>query len=797
MLKNYFKTAWRNLTRQKVFSFINISGLALSLTAVWLIALFVADELSYDRYHEKADRIYRLATHGKWGDQKFDITGTSGLAAGALKSDFPDVEDAVRMGPGAGGVIEYDNKKIKEDAVFYSDPSFFNIFTYHFLSGNVHALEKPNSIVLTKTLAAKLFSDPISAIDKTVYIDKTAAVVTGVIEDIPRNSHFSFHAFRALPAGYKGDWGGLDMFTYILLKKTANINQLRARMPAFVTKYMMIDAVKGNNIQFTLELQPLTSIHLNSHLGYELGENRNVKYIYVLSIVGLLIFIIAFINYINITTARASVRLREVAVRKIIGSSQKNLVGLFLMESILTILSAACISMVLVAVVMPLFNGLAAKEFSIWQFGTIRTIVYMLGFAILAGLLGGWYPAFFLSRFKTIPALKNQLGNVKGQALFRKSLVMFQFVVTVIMITASLIIYLQLNYVLNTDLGFNKKQMLTFHLDSRAVRQKTAALRTALLQNPMVKAVASAGSPIGNNDIGMMDYSVEKNGALDEHSNLAFGLTIDADFIPTMQIKLVEGRNFSKDIPSDIGQVMVNETFVKRQGWASAMGRRISRGADSTGKIHYASIIGVVKDFHIYSLQHKIETLIMELPRKAEEQGDMYVRLDENHLAQSLAFVEQTFRKFDAASPFVSHFLDENFASQYRAEEKQGQVLFVFTILTIVIASLGLFGLITFTVGKRVKEIGIRKVLGASVGGMVSLLTGSLLKVVLLSMLVAIPVSWFMMNKWLQDFAYRIHLEWWMFMLAGIISLIIAMVTLGFQAIKAAIANPVKSLRTE
>ncbi len=797
MLRNYFKIAFRNLWRNKLYSFINISGLALSLTAVWLIALYIADELSYDRYHEKANRIYRLATHGKWGDQRFDITGTSGLAAPALKSDFPDVEDAVRMSPGGGGVIRYDNKKIKDDAVFYSDASFFIIFTYHFLSGNVHALEKPNRIVLTKTLAAKLFPDPVSAIDKTVYIDKTPLVVTGVIEDIPHNSHFSFNAFRSLPADYKGDWGGLNMFTYILLKKNADINQLRLKMPDFVTKYMMIEAVKGNNIQFTLELQPLTSIHLNSHLSYELGENRDVKYIYVLSIVGLLIFIIAFINYINITTARASVRLREVAVRKIIGSSKKNLVGLFLVESVITILSAACISMLLVALVMPLFNEVAAKQFFVWQFGTIRTIAYMLGFAILAGLLGGWYPAFFLSRFKTIPALKNQLGDVKGQTFFRKSLVMFQFAVTVIMITASLIIYLQLNYVLNTDLGFNKKQMLTFHLDSREVRQRASALRTALLQSPMVKAVASAGSPIGNNNIGMMDYSVEKNGVLDEHSNLAFGLNIDVDFIPAMQIKMVEGRNFSKDIPSDSDQVMVNETFVKRQGWASAMGKRISRGADSTGKIHYANIIGVVKDFHIYSLQHKIETLIMELPRKAEEQYDMYVRLDEQHLAQSLAFVEKTFRKFDAASPFVSRFLDENFASQYKAEEKQGQVLLAFTILTIVIACLGLFGLITFTVGKRVKEIGIRKVLGAGVGSMVSLLTESLMKVVFISMLVAIPLSWLMMNKWLEDFAYRIHLEWWMFALTGIISFIIAIVTLSFQAIKAAVANPVKSLRTE
>ncbi|HEX6429054.1 MAG TPA: ABC transporter permease [Niastella sp.] len=780
--------------RQKVFSFINISGLALSLIAVWLIALFIADELSYDRYHEKAGRIYRLVSHGKWGDEKFDITGTSALAAQAFKTDFPDVEDALRIDAEGGGVIEYENKKIKEGAIFFSDPSFFTIFTHHFLAGNTNALQAPNSIVLTQTLAAKLFADPNSALNKTVYIDKAPSIVTGVIEDVPGNSHFSFNAIRAIPADYKGDWNNLSIYTYILLKKNADINQLRAKMPAFVTKYLTTNAQK---IHFTLELQPLTAIHLHSHLSYELGENRDIKYIYVLSIAGLLVLIIAFINYINITTARASVRLREVAMRKIIGSSRNSLVGLFLTESIITIISAACISIILVTLIMPLFNDISGKQLSIWQFGITRTLLLMLAFSFVAGLIGGWYPAYFLSKFKTIPALKNQLGDVKAQTLFRKSLVMFQFAVTVVMITASLVIYLQLNYVLTTDLGFNKKQMLTFHLDSRDVRKKVPAIRTALLQNPMVKSVASAGNPIGNNNIGMIDYSVEKNGVLDELSNLAYGLTVDADFIPAMQIKLLEGRNFSKDIPTDSNVVIVNEAFIKKQGWASGMGKRMSRGKDSTGKIHFANIIGVVKDFHIYSLQHKVEPTVMELPKRVADRDNMYVRLDEHNLPQALAFVEQTFRKFDASSPFEYHFLDQNFAAQYKAEEKQGQVLLGFTILTIGIACLGLFGLITFTVGKRVKEIGIRKVLGASVGSMVSLLTQSLLKVVFVSLLVAIPFSWLVMNKWLEDFAYRIHLEWWMFALAGIISLIIALATLSIQAIKAAIANPVKSLRAE
>ena len=324
---------------------------------------------------------------------------------------------------------------------------------------------------------------------------------------------------------------------------------------------------------------------------------------------------------------------------------------------------------------MPLVNNVTGKELSLWRFGQLTSILYLLGFSLVAGLIGGLYPAFFLSKFKTIPALKNQMGNVKGQVFFRKSLVLFQFAVTMILITASLIIYMQLNYVLHTDLGFNKNQMLTFHIDSREVREKVPALRDALLQNPTVKAVASAGNPIGNNDIGMMDYSVEKNGVLDEHSNLAYGLTIDPDFIPAMQIQILEGRNFSKNISSDSNAAIVNEAFLKRQGWASAVGKRFSRGKNSAGKESFINIIGVVKDYHIYSLQHKIAPIIMELPERASDKDNMYVRVDAKHIPQSIKAIEGTFKKFDPSAIFDYHFLDKNFAKQYDAEEKQGQVL--------------------------------------------------------------------------------------------------------------------------
>jgi putative ABC transport system permease protein len=365
------------------------------------------------------------------------------------------------------------------------------------------------------------------------------------------------------------------------------------------------------------------------------------------------------------------------------------------------------------------------------------------------------------------------------------------------MITASIIIYSQLRFVSQKDLGFNKKQVLTFHLDSRSLRKKFDALRSHLLQNPQVQAVASAGNPIGNNNIGMMDYGIEKNGVLDPHSNLAYALTIDDNFIPAMQIKMMEGRNFLNSMRSDSSSVIVNEAFLKKQGWTTAIGKRIQTGLDSAGTVLYSTIIGVSHDFNIYSLQHKIEPMILQMPRSANDKDNVYVRLSAQSIPQTLQFLQQTFRKFDHDSPFEYHFLDKNFAAQYAAEEKQGEVLLSFTILTICIACLGLFGLITFTTRQRVKEIGIRKVLGATVSNLVTMLTTGLLKLIVLSMLIAIPIGWLVMNKWLQDFAYRINISWWIFLAAGIIAMLIALITVSFQAIKAAVANPVKSLRSE
>ncbi|WP_018629403.1 ABC transporter permease [Niabella aurantiaca] len=792
MFKNYFRTAWRQLNRNRLFALVNIFGLALGLTAFWLIALFIADELSFDRYHEKADRIYRVVSHGRWQGGGFDITGTSGPLAQAMKDNFPEIEQTVRINAEGGGVIRYKDKKLKEDTILFTDKSFFHIFSHRFLAGDPSgALARPRSIVLTKTVAEKLFTNWENAVGKTIFFENNFPnLVTGVIEDVPRNSHFTFSGLRSFDDNYTTDPGNFMLYTYLLLKPGASSKNLISKLPAFSAK--MFPDTTGK-VKYNLELQPVTSIHLHSDLSYELGENRSVKFIYIVGAIAILILIIALINYVNITTARSSVRLKEVAIRKIVGSSKRHLIGLFLIESVVTALLASCISILLAIALMPWFNALNGKQLELFHFGTGYTILALSGVSLLLGSIGGLYPALLLSAFRVIPSLRNQMVGKNGQALFRKGLVVFQFAVTVTLIAVSMLVYKQLKYVLHKDLGLNKNQVLTFHIDRLDTRRKIGRLEESLRQNPDIKGVAVAGNPIGNNDIGMLDYSPEINGVVDPRAtNLGYGLQVDASFIPTLEIGLLNGRNFVEGSATDSQSVLVNETLVKKAGWKSPVGMQIQVGGPGL-----KTVIGVVRDFHIYSLQHKIEPMVLLLPGKNEDKDNVYVRIGTDHMKATIAFIESTFKQMDADALFSYHFLDDNFARQYVKEERQGNVLLGFTILAIVIACLGLFALITFTAGQQVKELGIRKVLGASVASLVRLVSFYLLKWICLSLLIAFPVSYIVMNKWLDDFAYRTSVSWWLFVLAGLIALVIAFATISVQAVRAATANPVKALRSE
>ena len=797
MLRNHLKIAARQLIRNKGYAAITISGIAMGLAAFWIIALYVGDELRYDRFHENADRIVRVVQHARWGDNDLHIASSSAPFAPALKVEFPEIEEAVRILPEGGGIVNFKDKKITANDIFFADKNIFSVFTFPFLSGDPGtALAAPESIVITESLAKKFFASADQAINQIIYFENNFPnKITGVIKDIPGNSHLQFSALRSLPANYEGEWQQFNVYTYLLLKKGADYKQLENKLPAFAQR--SIQKLMGIN-DYKIELQPLTSIHLHSNLEFEISPNGSISRVYVFSAIALVILLIAVINYVNLSTARATIRVREVGVRKAIGSGEKQLAGMFMTEALLQVCISAVIGIILVVLLLPVFNELTDKALSIGQLGLLPTLMGLGAFAIFIGIISGIYPAFFISRFRTIPALKGQAGNLSGSILFRQSLVVFQFMVTAAMIVGSIVIYEQLQYTSGKNLGFNRHHVLTFHIHDRNVREQVAAIKTELKQNILIRNVAVAGNPIGNNDIGKLGYTFEnEDGSFTAGTVMCQELMVDEDYIPTMEIKMLMGRNFSGTSSNDKKQsAIVNEFLVRKLGWTQPIGKKISSVNDQ-GTAGERTVIGVVKDFHTYSLQHAIEPLVMIMPRVADMQDNLYVKINTDRTQEALAYLESAYKKFDSSNPVEFQFLDQNFARQYVAEQKQEQLSLVFTGLAIFIACLGLFGLAAFITRQRIKEIGIRKVHGASVGGVVALLSKDFIRLVLLSILIATPVAWYTMHRWLQNFAYRIELQWWMFALAGLLAMLIALLTVSFQSVKAALANPVKSLRSE
>lgn len=797
MLKNYFKTALRNLMLHRSYAAINIFGLALGLAACWLIVLFVADELSYDRYNKQADRVVRLVQHARWNDNDMHEAVTSAPFAPALKADFPEIQEAVRIISEGGGMIHVKDAPVRKDDIMFADKNVFAVFTWPFLQGDpATALAAPESIVLTESLARQLFGDASKAMGQTVFFDNNYPnKVTGIIRDIPTNSHLQFSALRSLPADYAGGWQQFELYTYILLKPGTSIASLESKLPAFANRTILpLMRIKD----YKLELQPLTSIHLHSNLSYEISANGSINRVYMFMAIAALILLIAVINYMNLSTARASTRVREVGVRKAIGSGKRELAMLFIAESLLIALAAALIAFALVQVALPFFNKITGKALFIWRFGVLFTLLLIALFTLLTGFVSGTYPALFLARFKTVPALKGQIGKLSTNIMIRKSLVVFQFVVTVVMIAGSIIIYQQLQFALHKDLGFNKDQVLTFHIHDRGVRKQTEALKARLLQNPAVEAAAVAGNPIGNNDLGTMGYRFEMpDGSFTTATTMAQELMVDADYVPTMEIKMLQGRNFTTSPADQYTTALINETLMKKVGLKDAIGKRIQFSIDSKGTMEERTIVGVIKDFHTYSIQHSVAPMVLVMPPVDNMRDNMYVRLKEGNIGQGLSYIDKVYREFDKTTPAEFHFLDQNFSRQYGTEERQGQLTLTFTILAIFIACLGLLGLAIFTAAQRTKEIGVRKVLGASVSSIAGMLTVDFLKLVLIAAVVAIPVAWFVMQQWLQSFAYRVEVQWWVLVLAGAIAALIAFVTVISQALRAAMANPAKSLKVD
>jgi putative ABC transport system permease protein len=796
MLTNNLRSAYRNLKRHKIYAFINVFGLAVSLAACWMIVLYIKDELSYDVFNAQANRIVRVAQHESWDGGNMNIAVTPAPLAPALKQQFPQIEDAVRIDAEGGDLITHGNGTIKINDIISADPSLFSIFSFEFIEGSAaNALTDPQSMVITESLAHTLFGSQESFINRTIeFPGNNPARISAVIKDIPRNSHLRFSAVRPLPSGFTGNWQNSSLYTYLLLKNPESLQSLRRQMPAFVKGTVQKEV---HTTQYQLELQPLTSIHLQSNLDYEISPNSSLSRIYIFAAIGLLILFIAIINYVNLATARASSRVKEIGVRKTLGSGKWQLTALFITEASLVTLLAGLIALVFVRFSMPLFNMLTGKELSLWRFGIWPSLAFIALFSVVVGMISGIYPSLILARFQTIPALKGDTGKMGGTVFFRKSLLVLQFVITVFMISASFIIYKQLQYVNHADLGFNKDQIVTFHIDNKSLRSQITVIKSGLLQSPLIEKVAVAGNPIGNNDLGARGYFYETNQqAMSSQTKSVQELMVDADYLKTMQIGLKQGRNFSDQISTDLtNAVLVNETLVKELGWTNALGKKMIRLNDKDGQPK--TVVGVVKDFHTYSFQHKVEPLVLILPPNAKEQDNLYVRLAKGKTNEAMAYLEQTYKGFDPGNNAEYHFLDQNFAHQYESEQKQGNLSLLFTLLAIVLSLVGLFGLVSFTVQQLRKEIGIRKVLGASLLNIVQLLSGSYLKLVVIAACIALPVSWFAMDRWLSDFAYRIPLQVGVFIAAGCLSAFLAMLTLGIQGLKAGLVNPIKSLRTE
>jgi putative ABC transport system permease protein len=811
MLKNYFKIAWRNLVRNRVFSAINIAGLAIGLASCMLISLYVIDELSFDRFHEKANRIVRTTFKGTMQGGIINESHAMPPTAAALKADYPEVLEATRLRQGGWPLVFLNNKLYKDERLAFVDSNFFSVFTLPFIEGSPKtALLEPNTIVLSETTARKYFGKT-DAIGKILHLkdwNKTLRV-TGVMRDIPSNSHFRFDllgSMTTLDEAKSTSWMTSEFFTYLVLPEGYDYKKLEAKLPATIDKYIspqlkqsmgvtMAEFRKqGNNLE--LRLQPLTDIHLHSDFQYDLDANGDITYVYIFGAVAVMMLLIACINFMNLSTAGSSKRAREVGVRKVMGSEKSELVGQFLTESILLTSLAMVLAILLSVAALPLFNELSGKNLSLQWDAIPGLIPALIGFGLFVGVFAGSYPAFFLSSFKPISVLKGGASVIKfsssGKSFnLRSGLVVFQFFMSIILIVGTTVVYQQLQFIRNKKLGYNKDQVIV--IPAWSLGKNTEAFRQEIVQDSRVARVSLSGYvPAGPSDNN--NFTVNPDGKTDRMVK-TLRYEIDYEYIPTLGMEMARGRNFSKEYGIDSTGVIINETAVRTFGWTpeNAMDRIITR-SDNEGKKATYRVIGVVKDFHFRSMHEQIGPLVMTL---SKGWGWMMVKTRSGEVSGLLASMKKNWDSFHPDMPFSYTFLDERFNETYKAEQKTGQILGTFAGLTIFVACLGLFGLAAFTAEQRTKEIGVRKVLGASVAGIIALLSKDFLKLVIIALLIATPAAWWLMDRWLQEFAYKIDVTWWTFALAGALSALVALCTIAYQSVKAALMNPVESLRSE
>ncbi|WP_234736967.1 ABC transporter permease [Tellurirhabdus bombi] len=806
MLQNYIKIAWRNLIRNRAFAAINITGLAIGLATCLLISLFVLDEISFDRFHEKANRIVRVVFRGTVQGGKMNESHVMPPVARTLQANYPEVEQATRLRQGGMPHYLVGNKLFNEESMAFADSNLFEVFSFPLLRGDSKtALTQPNTVVLTKSTALKLFGRD-DVLGQTILTKggNTPLTVTGVMDEIPANSHFHFDVFTSmasLPEAQSPSWMTSEFFTYLVLPEGYSYKQLEVKLPQMVRKYMgpQIETAfgmdyaqfqkKGNDIG--LFLQPLTDIHLHSDSPYDLEAAGNIQYVYLFGAVAVFILLIASINFMNLSTAGASRRAKEVGIRKVMGSVRLELAFQFLIESLLLTAIAMLVALALVYAALPLFNDLSGKTL-VFSFVDVPWLLPgLLLFGLLVGLLAGSYPAFFLASFKPVAVLKGRFNSGKNSIGLRSGLVVFQFFISVMLMVGTTVVYQQLDYIQNKKLGYDKDQVLVLS-NTWALGQKEEVFRDLLLQDPRVINVSHSGylpaGPSNNNNF----FVYPDNNATQLVKTLRYD--VDYNYIPTLGMEVVAGRNFSKSFGTDSTAVIINETAAKTFGWnGHALNRTITRPNSEGTKTTY-QVVGVVKDFHFRSLHERITPLVMVLGKNP---GTLIAKVKTRDIAGLLASVKKQWVGFKTDQPFSYSFLNERFMKTYESEQKIGQILGIFSGLTIFVACLGLLGLAIFTAERRKKEIGVRKVLGASVGSIVGLLSKEFVRLVLIAIALASPIAWYAMDKWLQAFEYKINVAWWMFALAGSLAIAVALLTISFQSIKAALTDPVRSLRAE
>jgi putative ABC transport system permease protein len=816
MIRTYIRLALRSLFKNKVFSFINVFGLAIGLTSCLLIAMYLFQELSYDAQHKNSSRLYQVGTLSVADGKEDRFASTPGPLAPLLQQDYPEIESTTRLLKAFQDdktLLQYgDGKELKsfyETAGYFVDSTYFKLFTYQFTEGNpATALDQPNALVLSEEIAKKIFGNE-PALNKVVHINSTTNGefdfrVTGVFRPAATPSHIDARFFMSMGSGEVGPWvRNLDgilnnnlFYTYLLLKPGTDPKGLEAKFPAFVQKYAGED-MKAQGRSRNQFLTPLRDIHLHARTEGNVTPAGSVAYLYILASIALVTLLIACVNFMNLSTARSSKRALEIGVRKVLGAERGSLVRQFLWEAILLSLFAFVISLAFTLLLMPLFEKVSGKEF----FFSFRQYSYMLlGFfvvSIIAGLVAGSYPAFYLSAFKPVKVLKGRFANSLSAISFRKVLVVFQFVISVALIVASITISNQMRYLRTKDLGFIKDQQVVIPLRTTTAKNIYPALKNELVAKG---GVAQAGASLYYPGItNVTDWLVYKQGQSVDQSKGIFMNWVDDSYLQTLGIKPVAGRIFSKDFPGDTSNraLVINEQAVRHFGFGSpeeAVGKSLAALRDQ-GEVLYP-IVGVVRDFHFKDLHNPIESYGFFL---ANDNGHSYLitRVDGNNLKTALANMGAAWAKLNPAEPFEYSFLDQDFAKNYEAEERLASIIRYFTIIAIFISCLGLFGLTTFSVEQRTKEIGIRKVLGASTAGLVTLLSKDFLKLVALSFLVASPLAWYFINNWLQSFAYRAPFSVWIIVGSWLLALLIAFFTISIQAIKVALTNPVKNLRTE